>query len=163
LSSVGAAEVREAERPVQAMAVLVDVLPARVARCDQAVGDHVHRRVEVELLPLGAVRAAVLDLVLARRVLVQAARGRALGHRRPREIGESGIALDLDDLLVLDVDALAAAHRAVRADRPGHPVGRARARLQSLRRLGAGRLAEAEAVARQELAKQCGRGAGHPH
>jgi hypothetical protein len=70
---------REAQRPVEAVAMLVDVLPARVTGGDQPVGDHVHRRVEAELLPLGAVRPAVLDTVLAGRVTVELARGRALG------------------------------------------------------------------------------------
>jgi hypothetical protein len=34
-----------------------------------------------------------------------------------------GVALDLDDPLVLDEDTLAAADRAVRAHRAGHPIG----------------------------------------
>src|SRR3712207_8858558 len=37
------------------------------------------------------------------------------------------VALDLDDLLVLHVDALSAPHRAVRAHGRHHPVGRLRA------------------------------------
>src|SRR4051812_40247278 len=50
----GAAEVGEAERPVHAVALVVGVLPAVLAGCDDPVGDHVHRRLEVELLPLRA-------------------------------------------------------------------------------------------------------------
>src|SRR3712207_7128722 len=57
-----AAEVGEPQRAVDLPAALVAVLPAVLAGADDAVGDHVHRRLEVELLPLRPVGAAVLDL-----------------------------------------------------------------------------------------------------
>jgi hypothetical protein len=53
----GAAEVGEAERPLELHAVGVLLLPGARARGDDPVGDHVHRRVEVEVLPVLAVRA----------------------------------------------------------------------------------------------------------
>src|SRR5581483_7918474 len=43
------------------------------------------------------------------------------------------VALDLDDLLILDVDLLAAADRAVRTDRLDHLVGRPGPRHQLVR------------------------------
>src|SRR3712207_6428662 len=52
-------EARYPHGPVDALAV-VDVLPALAAGFQHAVGDHLHRRVEVEVLPLGPVRPAVL-------------------------------------------------------------------------------------------------------
>ena len=64
--------------------------------------------------------------------------GPAAADRRVR------IALDLDDLGVLDVDVLAAADRAVGADGLGHRVGDARPGLPGMIALGRG--AEAAAV-----------------
>ena len=52
------------------------------------------------------------------------------GHSRPREIGESGSPSMSMISLVLDVDLLAAADGAVRADRRHDPVGARRARPQ---------------------------------
>ena len=49
----GAAQRAEPQRAVDAPAAFVGVLPARLARGDHALGDHVHRLLEVELLPLG--------------------------------------------------------------------------------------------------------------
>src|SRR5207302_2966306 len=54
------AEMREPEGAVHRCAVLVHVLPRPVARLDDAIGDHVHRPVERELFPFGAVRPPVL-------------------------------------------------------------------------------------------------------
>ena len=52
-------------RAVQGSARRRRVLPGPVAGVEDPVGDHVHRRVEVEVLPLGAVRAPVADPVAA--------------------------------------------------------------------------------------------------
>ena len=64
----------------------------------------------------------------------------ATAHRRIR------IALDLDDLLVLDVNVLPAAHRAVRADRFDHAVGIAHPGGQPLATFALDRRAQAEPV-----------------
>src|SRR6185436_12815811 len=47
-----AAEVGEPERAVDPPTLVVRVLPPALAGGDQALGDHVHRRLELELLPL---------------------------------------------------------------------------------------------------------------
>ena len=93
------------------------------------VGDHVHRGVEVEVLPLGAARrggsgpgtrgAEPVDELQARGAL------RAQPAAADRRVG---VALDLDDPLVFDVDPLAAADRAVGADAAHDPIGRVRSR-----------------------------------
>src|SRR6185312_4836544 len=54
-----AAEVREPQRAVHAPAVSVGVLPAALARRYDPFGDHVHRALELQLLPLGAPRPTV--------------------------------------------------------------------------------------------------------
>src|SRR5689334_871728 len=59
-----ATEVREAQRPADLLALELG-LPALAAALDHPVGDHVHRGVEREVLPLGPVRPAVPDAVLA--------------------------------------------------------------------------------------------------
>src|ERR671920_42694 len=53
-------EARYPHGPIDAPA-LVLVLPALAAGLQDAVGDHLHRRVEVEVLPVRPVRTAVLD------------------------------------------------------------------------------------------------------
>src|SRR5919108_4858443 len=112
----GAAEVGEAERAVDPVALVAEVLPAVLAGGDPALGDHVHRRLEVDLLPLGRVRPAVLDLHQPPRLLYQLARRGALGAQRALVDRGLRVALDVDELAAPGVDHLAAADRAVRAD-----------------------------------------------
>ena len=52
----------------------------------------------------------------------QLERRRAFGTQAAVRDGRSRIAFDIDDLLVLDIDELAAAHRAVRANGSYHPI-----------------------------------------
>ena len=92
------------------------LLPVVLARGDHALGDHVHRLLELELLPLGAARAAVLHLRQAARLLDQLARGGALGAERALVDRRARVALDVHQLAVARVDHLAAAHGAVGAD-----------------------------------------------
>src|SRR5205807_7731814 len=108
--------------PVPDRGRAVEVLPGALARGDGAVGGHVHRLVEVEVLPLGRVRRAVADLRQPVRIGDQLLARRTLGAQAPPGDGAVGVALDLNDLLVLHVDALAAADRAVRTDRAHDPV-----------------------------------------
>ena len=97
--------------------LLVALLPVALARGDHALGDHVHRRLELELLPLGAVRAAVAGPSCSRPGLLdQLARGRALRAQRALVDRRARVALDVDQLAVARVDELAAADGAVRAD-----------------------------------------------
>src|SRR5205807_81413 len=111
-----AAEMGEAQRAVDAVAAAVAVLPAALARGDHALGDHVHRLLELELLPLAAAGPPVADPGQATGLLDELARGRALGAQRPLVDRRARIALDVDELAVARVDELAAADRAVRAD-----------------------------------------------
>src|SRR6185436_16325332 len=55
-------EARDAERAACAVTVLVLPLPELLAGPDDPLRDHVHRAVEVEVLPVGAVRPPVADL-----------------------------------------------------------------------------------------------------
>ena len=78
--------------------------------------------------------------------------GGALRAQPPAGDRAVGVALDLGDPAVLDVDVLAAADRAVRADRLDHPVGGFGPRGQPLGGRGTGRGAPAGAVGAGELA-----------
>src|SRR5215218_9751909 len=133
------AEVGEPHRAIHAPALVVRVLPAGLAGGDQALGDHVHRRLELELLPLRPARAAVLDLLEAAGLHDELAGGAALRAQRPLVDRRARVALDVDQLAVAGVDDLAAADRAVGADglrglQPGDP----RAGLLGLLRDGDG-------------------------
>ena len=102
--------------------MLVFVLPGLLAGLYEAVGDHVDRRLQVEVLPLGGERPAVLDPVLAHGALDKVAGRGALRTEPAAGDWAVGVALYLGDLAVLDVDLLPAAYRAVRADGPRHAV-----------------------------------------
>ena len=85
--------VRRARLPVAAPT------PSPRARvCDHSLGDHVHRGVEVQALPVGAVRSAVEHVVLARVTGRQLQRRRALRAQPAAADRRVGIALDLHDL-----------------------------------------------------------------
>src|SRR5581483_7748032 len=116
------AEVREPERAAHALVTDVP-LPTRPPRRDDAVGDHVHRVVEREVLPLRRVRPAVLDAVLTGGAGGELQRRRALRAQPAAADGRVGITLDLRDLAVLDVDELAAPDGAVRAHRLRDVIG----------------------------------------
>src|SRR4051812_36412815 len=111
-----AAEAGEAQRPPGPLALRLP-LPRLVAGADDPVGDHVHRLVEVDPLPLRGVRSAIERVLLARLPRRQLQARAALGAQPTTADRGVGVALDLDDLLVLDVDGLAATDRAVRTDR----------------------------------------------
>ena len=102
--------------PAQRPAFGVDVLPGLAAGVEHAVGDHLHRRVELEVLPLRPVRTAVPDLRDAGRAGDQRLARAALGAEPAAVDRRVGVALDLDDLLVLHVHVLRAADGAVGAD-----------------------------------------------
>src|SRR6185312_15352907 len=116
------AQVGDAHRPAQRAPLLVLVLPGVPAGRDDPVGDHVHRLVERERLPLGPVRPPVLHLVLAQRARHVATAGGSLRAQPAAGDGAVGVALDLGDLPLLHVYALAAPYGAVRADRADDPV-----------------------------------------
>ena len=102
---------------------LVEVLPGVARVLDHSVGDHLHRGVELEVLPLGAVGPAVAHLRLAQRAGDEVLAGGALGTQPAARDRAVGVALDLDDLLVLDEDLLAAPDGAVGAHAAGDAVG----------------------------------------
>src|SRR6185437_13683077 len=105
------------------------------------------------LLPGEPVRPPVLDLVLAQRAVHVVLGRRALGAQPPARDRAVRVALDLDDLLVLDVDLLAAADGAIGADGVDDAVSGRRARRQPLRPLRLRRAAEPQRVV-AKLAKE---------
>src|SRR5205085_11335309 len=141
-------------RAICGVAVIGLLLPRLGARADDSFADHLHRLVERELLPGVAVGAPILDLVLAQRALDVALRGLPLRTEAAPRDRACGIALDVRDLPVLDMDELAAADGAVRTDRLHHVVGLLDPRLHRPRLLGPGGLAEAERITLPELPNQ---------
>src|SRR6185312_10474258 len=129
-------EARYPHGAVDALAVDL-VLPALAAGVEHAVGDHVHRRVEVEVLPLRPVRTAVADLRLPGRAGDQLLARAALRAQPAAADRQVRVALDLDDLLVLDEDPLPAADGAVGAHALHHAVGGGGAGDDMLGRLAA--------------------------
>src|ERR671916_2100584 len=104
------------ERAVELLAFLVGLLKGLVAGLLYAVGDHVHRLVEGELLPVLGVGPAVLDLRPAVRRGHQPVDRRALGAKGSRVDGAIRVALYVYNAAVATVDQGRAADRAVRAD-----------------------------------------------
>src|SRR4051794_14716059 len=143
-------EARYPHGPADLHAVLV-VLPGLGARPDHPVGDHLHRRVEVEILPLGPVRPAILDLRLAATAGDQLLGGTALGAEPPAADRRVGIAFDLDDLLILHEDPLAAADRAGGADALDDAISGFRPRRQFGRRRAERRCSPAQPVTVEQL------------
>ena len=85
------AEVRKAERAVDPLAVLVLGLPPVLAGRDHTLGDHVHRRLEIEVLPVCAARAPIADRRQPARLLDELTRGRAFWAQRPWLTGDRGL------------------------------------------------------------------------
>src|SRR5262249_27018535 len=129
-------------------------LPRLLARAQEAVDDHLHRIVEGELLPPRAVRAAVLDLVLAQRALDVVLRRRALGAEAAACDRTRRVTFDLRLLAVLDVDELRAADRAVGTDRADDLVGLVDPRSERLRARRLDGLAETQRISLAQLAQE---------
>src|SRR5262249_22578414 len=119
----GAAEGPDRQRPVGRRPAWGPVAPGLGARPDGPLGGHLPRLGQRELLPAGAVRVPVLDVVLAERAVGVALRGLPLGTETAARDRARRIALDVGDLAALDVDELATTDRAVRTDRLDHVVG----------------------------------------
>src|SRR5262249_21197662 len=94
------------ERPLVRLGRL---LPGLGACREHAVGDHLHRLVEPELLPLGGVRPPVLHALLPERARHEALASRALRAEAAARERAVRVALDLGHAAVLDVDELCAA------------------------------------------------------
>src|SRR3954452_9516778 len=145
----GTAAVDNTQGPAQGAVLRVDLLPRAATRLYHAVGDHVHRLVQSQLLPVRAVGRAVLDPVLAQLAGDEVLGGRALRTQAAARDRAVRIALDLGDGAVLDVHLLAAADRAVGADRVDHAGCLRRARAQLARRLRLCRPAARKRIAPQ--------------
>ena len=136
-----AAEVGEAERAVDPPALVVGVLPAVLARRRSRARRSCPSPSRASSSSHSvAARAAVLDLREAVGLLDELARGRALRAERALVDRRARVALDVDELAAARVDDLAAADRAVGADRlgglqPGDPraglLGLARRRARA--------------------------------
>src|SRR5699024_6262554 len=98
-------------------------LPVLAAGGDEAVCDHVHRDVELEVLPLGAVWPAIADLRLSQVGVGGLLAGRTLGAQPAARDRGVRVPLDLDDPAVLVEHTLPAADGAVGADALGDSVG----------------------------------------
>src|SRR5579864_2636927 len=129
-------------------------LPGLPPGPDDPLGDHVHGRVEVDLLPVRGVRRPVEDAVPAARAGGELQARRALRAQPAPADRRVEVALDVDDATVADVHVLAAADGAVGTDRLDHVVGGGDPRLQALRPARPGRPAEPEPVLRERLAEQ---------
>src|SRR4029450_4083007 len=90
-------EARYPHGPAQRPAFFVRLLPRLAAGVEGAVGDHLHRRVEVEVLPLRPVRTAVPDLREPGRAGHQRLAGTALRAQAAAIDRRIRVALDLDD------------------------------------------------------------------
>lgn len=145
-----AAEAGDAERACGAQPVLLP-FPGAAPRLDHPVGDHVHGRLKVEGLPVGGIRTPVEDLMATRGACGELKGGRSLRAEAASADGRGRIALDLDDFVVLDVDLLATADRAVRTDGRNHPFGRLGARPEPLRVCGDGSPATPQRVGSGQL------------
>src|SRR5581483_8787974 len=107
----GPTEEVHAERALERLTVVRFLLPGLVAGLDDPLGDHVGGLFEADVLPVGRPGAAVLDPGLAHRRVDQLLGGGSLRAQPAARDRRVLVALDLDDLLVLDVDLLAAADR----------------------------------------------------
>src|SRR3954452_18149859 len=119
----GAAEVRERQR------VGVLLVPVALAGGDHPVGDHLHRRLNIEVLPVRTARSPVAHVREPAGLLDQLPRRRAARAQRPLADRRARVALDVDQLAVARVHELAAPEGAVGADRlgdlqPGDPRAR---------------------------------------
>src|SRR5699024_3681363 len=95
-------ETGDPHRAVEPVAVFVVVLPRLTAGLQHPVGNHVHRRVEIEFFPLGAVRPAIAHSLVPQLTGDEVLTGRALGAQSAAGNRTVRVPFDLDDFLVLD-------------------------------------------------------------
>ena len=146
-----ATERSDTERAAHGAAVFVGILPVLLARLEVALGNHRHSGLAIKLDPLFRLWSAVEDVGHAPGSVDELlARGTLRAQAATRD-WRVGVALDLDDLVVFDVHALAAANGAVGAHALNDLVGGCRTRLEVLigGRLGGG--AEPQHIARLGL------------
>ncbi len=149
----GAAKVRDVQSPAQRVTLLVLVLPFVVTRLLHALRHHFHRLIERDFFPLRAMRAAVENVGDAMRARHQLERGRALRTQAAIRDRRCRIALNVDNLLVLQIDQLAATDRAVGADRTDNFIGAFGSRHQVDTAVGSRGFVQAENVAGLHLFK----------
>src|SRR5699024_12572332 len=77
-------------RRTQRMAVLANVLPVVATSFEEAVGNQVVGGPPVDLRPVLGLRGPVREIGNASGELTSCSLAAPFGHRRPREIGESG-------------------------------------------------------------------------
>src|SRR5262245_9421004 len=87
-----------------------------ISRLLDAFGDHVHRLVQGDLFPVAASRSAIQGPGAAQGIDRELETRRPLSAERAAIDGAIGVALDIDDLAVLDTHEHATAHRAVGTD-----------------------------------------------
>ena len=80
-------------------------------------------------------------------------RGRAFGTKAAYGDRRIGIALDIDNLFIFDVDKLPASDRTVRANGPHYFVGRFRSRLEFPAAFGSRRIAQRRRIQSADLSE----------
>src|SRR5713101_950843 len=85
-----------------------------------ALGDHIHRRLEVQVLPCGRVRPPILDLSLPARVRQELETVRAFGAEPPARNRRLRVTFNGDQLSVLVINKLPTTDGTIGTNRAGH-------------------------------------------
>ena len=149
-----AAQAGDAQGAVQVSALLVGVLPGAGPGVQHPIDDHVDRGVQVQVLPLGTVRAPVPNRGHPAGRGDQRQRRGALGAQPAAADGGVRIALDVGHPAAGAEHPLSAADRAERADRRRDRVGDLGAGPPRLGTGRAGRTAATQAVRTAQLPDQ---------
>src|SRR4051812_27881366 len=111
-----AAEVGDAERPLDRLSLVVPRFPGLVAGLLHALGDHLHRLLERDDFPFRPARPPVQALVDAMRAGDELEGGGALRTEAATRNGRVFVTLDVEDAPILDEDLLSATDGAVRTN-----------------------------------------------
>src|SRR5205085_1156211 len=150
------AEVGDSQGPVDADSLVfgarrLALLPGFVAGAPDALGDHLHRLLERDGFPPLAAGRPVEHPLFAMVAGDELERRRSLGTEASLGDRRIGVALDVDDLLALDVDELAAPDGTIGTDGADGAVRRLRAWLQRRGPAGHRGAIQTGSIARREL------------
>ena len=98
------------------------IFPVAIAGFFHPFRDHIHSAIERENLPLRSMRTAVKHISNPVFCGYELKRRRPFGAEAPMRNRRGGVALDIDDFFVLDVDQLRASDCAIRADRSDNAI-----------------------------------------
>ena len=91
-----------------------------VARFPEPIGDHVHRLLEIQMLPYARIWAAIFNFHLAARMRHQLETVCALWTKMSARNGRLGIAFDADELAIFVKCQLPATYAAIRTNGSRH-------------------------------------------